>query len=311
MLSIWSVCLVFCDCVFHSICSLRDNGKGLLKLPDGNCGENGLVLMGRALLRKSLIQLSNFLLMDGAVFPPSCLIWDQTVVEIMKIMATSFKRSCACIATFSISDFAAGYCQSTPLLKLLDTHRQVWVSLLWGHCPFLLGLGAHKVLFVPSKSLFPHSCVSSGGSIVGLMATSSKSAPGLCHPGSLPLWQATADLHLHRRHSNTQSHVWLSLCGVSCCTQVFVWPLWVSLAGMRFDSKCNFAPPTIFWRLILCLCIGVSFFGGIQHSPDDGCSAASCKFEVLNWCQMKNNTFLKYDHEYYHYFMYLLISHHQ
>ena len=34
----------------------------------------------------------------------------------------------------------------------------------------------HKVLFVPSKSLFPQSCVSSGGSAVGLMATSSKRA---------------------------------------------------------------------------------------------------------------------------------------
>ena len=34
----------------------------------------------------------------------------------------------------------------------------------------------HKVLFVPSKSLFPHSFVSSGGSIVGLTATSSKKA---------------------------------------------------------------------------------------------------------------------------------------
>ena len=31
----------------------------------------------------------------------------------------------------------------------------------------------HKVLFVPSKSLFPQSCVSSGGSMVGLMVTSS------------------------------------------------------------------------------------------------------------------------------------------
>ena len=131
--------------------------RGFLKLPDGNCGENGLVLMGRALLSKSLIQLSNFLLIDGAVFPPSCLIWDQTVVEIMKKMATSFKRSCACIATFSISDLAAGHCQSTPLLKLLDTHRQVWVSLLWGHCPFLLGLGAQGSVF-PSKSLFPVLC---------------------------------------------------------------------------------------------------------------------------------------------------------
>ena len=39
--------------------------------------------------------------------------------------------------------------------RLLDTHRQVWVSLLWGHCSFLLGFGTHKVLFVPSKSLFP------------------------------------------------------------------------------------------------------------------------------------------------------------
>ena len=60
--------------------------------------------------------------------------------------------------------------------RLLDTHRQVWVSLLWGHCSFLLGPGACKVLFVPSKSLFPQSCVSSGGSMVGLFAASSKRA---------------------------------------------------------------------------------------------------------------------------------------
>ena len=58
-------------------------------------------------------------------------------------------------------------------LRLLDTHRQVWVSLLRGHCSLCLGPGAHRVLFVPSKSLFPQSCVSSGGSVVGLMATSS------------------------------------------------------------------------------------------------------------------------------------------
>ena len=33
-----------------------------------------------------------------------------------------------------------------------------------------------KVLFVPSKSLFPQSCVSFGSSMVGLMVTSSKAA---------------------------------------------------------------------------------------------------------------------------------------
>ena len=38
---------------------------------------------------------------------------------------------------------------------LLDTPGQVWVSLLWGHCSFLLGPGVHKILFVLSESLFP------------------------------------------------------------------------------------------------------------------------------------------------------------
>ena len=60
--------------------------------------------------------------------------------------------------------------------RLLETYRQVWFSLLKGHCSFLLGPGAHKVLFVPPKSLFPQSYVSSGSSMVGLMATSSKRA---------------------------------------------------------------------------------------------------------------------------------------
>ena len=60
--------------------------------------------------------------------------------------------------------------------RLLDPHGQVCVSLLWGHFSFLLGPSAYKVLFVPSKSLFPQSCVSSGGSAVGLIATSSKRA---------------------------------------------------------------------------------------------------------------------------------------
>ena len=60
--------------------------------------------------------------------------------------------------------------------RLLDSQGQVQVSLFWGHCSFLLGPSVHRVLFVPSKSLFPQSCVSAGGSMVGLMVTSSKRA---------------------------------------------------------------------------------------------------------------------------------------
>ena len=57
----------------------------------------------------------------------------------------------------------------------LDTPGQVWVSLLWGHCSFLLGPGVHRFC-VPSKSLSPHSCANSGGSMVGLMESSSRMA---------------------------------------------------------------------------------------------------------------------------------------
>ena len=46
--------------------------------------------------------------------------------------------------------------------------------------------------------------------------------PGPGHSEPLPLRQATADLYLHRRYSNTQRHVWLSLCGVSWCAQAFL-----------------------------------------------------------------------------------------
>ena len=87
--------------------------------------------------------------------------------------------------------------------RLLDTPGHVWVSFLWGHCSFLLGTGAHKALFVPSKILFPQFYVSSGGSWWlppprGLMPY-----PGLLHLEPLPLQQATADPYLHRRHSDT------------------------------------------------------------------------------------------------------------
>ena len=55
--------------------------------------------------------------MGGAVFSPCCLTWGQTMVEVMKIMATSFKRSHACTATLTAPNPAAGHCQFTPLLE--------------------------------------------------------------------------------------------------------------------------------------------------------------------------------------------------
>ena len=74
---------------------------------------------------------------------------------------------------------------------------------------------------------------------------------------ALSPWQATADLCLRRGHSDTQRHVW-SVSRVSApfhgswCAPGFICALWVSLAGMRFDSKGSFAPPPLLLGLLLC-----------------------------------------------------------
>ena len=141
--------------------------------------------------------------------------------------------------------------------RLLDTPRQVWVSLLWGQCFFLLGPGAHKVLFVSSKSVFPQSCVSSGSSMVGLMVTSSKRAyaiPKSAAPRSLSLQQATADPSLHRRHSNTVLSLWGPWVLVSTR---FVWTLWASLEwGLILNSNSSLLPSC--WAFSFTLGWGVS-----------------------------------------------------
>ena len=137
--------------------------------------------------------------------------------------------------------------------RLLDTHRQVWISLFWGHWSLLLSPGGHKVLFVPSKSLSFQSCISSGSSMVQLMAISSKKAyaitryiaprtpaPEAVHCGPVPLQETLRAL------SQSLWCLWVLV------HTRYVWTLWASLAGMGFDSKCNFAPPTVLVGLLLC-----------------------------------------------------------
>ena len=73
-------------------------------------------------------------------------------------MYYAYTHTHVCVCTgisFSHKRRNPAICDNMDNLGLLDTHRLVGVSLLWGHCSFLLGPGAHKVLFVPSKSLFP------------------------------------------------------------------------------------------------------------------------------------------------------------
>ena len=72
----WSIWLVFCDCVFHSVYPLiRIRIRSLWKLPDGRdwlWEKLGLVLMAGPC---SVNFYSNFLLMNRVVFPSCCLAW--------------------------------------------------------------------------------------------------------------------------------------------------------------------------------------------------------------------------------------------
>ena len=127
-------------------------------------------------------------------------------------------------------------------------------------------------LYYPSSSLtwdtIVLQCVGRllGGFTVGLMGTSSKRAyatgcgtqvcsmqsPCLC---DRPLLTCTFT-------GDTQTQVWLSLCGISGSwyAQGFVWALQASLVGIGFDSKCDFTRPTALLGLLICPWTRAIFF---------------------------------------------------
>ena len=100
--------------------------------------------------------------------------------------------------------------------------------------------------------------------------------------------QVTAELCLCRIHSNTQSQVWFSLLwkslthslGPGVHKVLFVpsehlWLVW--------DLTLNVTVPLLSscWGFSFALVCGVSFFGGIQHFPVNGCLATVWDFGVL------------------------------
>ena len=112
-----------------------------------------LVLMGGAMLSKSLIQFS----IDGWICVPSLLFtWTQTMVEVMKIKVTSFKDPMQ-VLLHSVPPTLQQATSSPHLYcRLLDTGRQVWVSLC-GATAFSWAL-MHRVLLYPPRVYFPVLC---------------------------------------------------------------------------------------------------------------------------------------------------------
>ena len=185
--------------------------RSLWNLPDGRDwlrGILGLVLMGGAMLSKSLIQFS----VVGWGCVPSLLFDLRPNYGGVNEDNGNFLQMVPC--THCWTQCPQPFSRPSPTHAFNsdswtltgNSELSLMVSLL-----LFPGCG---VLFVPSKSLFPQSCVSSRGSIVGLMVTSSmrayaiprSTAPRAPAPEAVHCWPV-----FHSRHSNRAS-----ICNFYC-----------------------------------------------------------------------------------------------
>ena len=181
--------------------------------------------------------------MEGVVFPPCYLTWGQTIVVVMKIMVTSFKRSHAHTAILSAPNPATGHCQPTPLP---ETPGHSWASL--GQ-----SLMGSLLLFPGSWCTQGFVCVQDTNSLQetvspvlckfwwlygGLMATSSKGAYAKPRstalrapaPAAVHCWHVSPQETL--KHNSVSVSVWFLGPGV----HRYIWALCASLAGMVFSQ---------------------------------------------------------------------------
>ena len=94
----------------------------------------------------------------GLWSPPPCLTWDQAMVEVMKIMLTSFKRSLAHTVTLSTPTLQQATADPCLRRRLLDTYRQVCVSVCGVTAPFSQVLVARGFVCSLQESVSPVLC---------------------------------------------------------------------------------------------------------------------------------------------------------
>ena len=151
--------------------------------------------------------------MHKVVFPPCCLTWGQTMVQLMKIMVTSLKISHACTVALSAPKPTASHRWPSLCWRLLDTHGQVWVTLFWRSL-FLSLWSQCTQGFVCAlqESVSPVLCWWLHGEVNGDLLQQS-----LCHTQVYWIqspWPGSSPLLTHTYTGDTQTQFLLSLCGV-------------------------------------------------------------------------------------------------
>ena len=217
----------------------------------------------------------------GALFSPCCLTWSQTIMEIMKITATSFKRSHACAAALSAPKPAAGHHRPTPLPQTS------------GHSRASLGQSLGGSLLLPPESWCTHGFVCplqesvypvlckfwrlSGGVNSNLLQEV------LCHT-QVSCTQSPAPTAVHCWPISPQETLKHSSGSVSvgslgpgghkvCLSPLCVWWVWGLILNVILPLWLSC------WSFSFALGYGVSFFW--WDPTFDDCPVTSCNFGVL------------------------------
>ena len=201
--------LVFCDSGFHSVCPLMEKNKRLMEASwwERLRGKLDLVLMGRAMLSKPLIQFS----VEGPDCVSSLLFDLRPNYGGVNEDNGNFLQMVPC--THCWTQCPQPFSRPSPTHAFNSDSRTLTgkseLSLMGVTAPFSWMQG-----FVCTLQEFPQSCVSSGGSIVGLMVTSSMRAYAI-HRSTASRAPAPEAVHcwpvFHSRLSNRAS-----ICNFYC-----------------------------------------------------------------------------------------------
>ena len=204
--------------------------------------------------------------MGRAVFPPCWLTWGQTMVEVVRIMVTSFKRSHACTAALTASDPSAGHHWPMPPPETPGHSQASLGQSLVGTLLLSPGSWCTPGFFCAfQESVSPVLCKFwwlYGEVNCDLLEESLCHTQVCCTQSPCPCGRP---LLTHTSAGDTQTQLWLSLCGVSgsWCTQGLfepsghIWWVW----GLILNAIPPLLPSC--WSFSLALGHRVSFFGGI------------------------------------------------
>ena len=140
----------------------------MVRVTEGETGSCSDGLMGGAIVSKSLIQFS----VDGWGCVPSLLFDLRPNYCGGSEDNSDLLQKVPCTAVLSVPRLYQATANPCLHQRLLETHRQVWVSFLWGHCSSFL----HKYFICAFQESVPPVLCKFWGSMMGLMVSSSKSA---------------------------------------------------------------------------------------------------------------------------------------